>query len=111
LSQTFHVDVRVTPRAGILDPAGKAIHHALHSLGYRGTERVRVGKLIELELSAESDQEALESARAMCRRLLANPVTEDFELRLREGSAVAGGGASTAPAGATPAASASGGSA
>jgi phosphoribosylformylglycinamidine synthase len=89
LSESFRVDVRVTPRAGILDPAGQAIHHALHSLGYEGTEQVRVGKLIELELSARSEEDALETARLMCRRLLANPVTEDFELTLRERSAAA----------------------
>jgi phosphoribosylformylglycinamidine synthase len=92
LSEAYKIDVRVTPRAGILDPAGKAIHHALHSLGYPGTEQVRVGKLIELDLSAESEDEALETARAMCRRLLANPVTEDFELRVRDSSAAAAGG-------------------
>lgn len=87
LNESFRVDVRVTPRAGILDPAGKAIHHALHSLGYEGTEQVRVGKLIEIELSAKSEEDALETAALMCRRLLANPVTEDFELTLRERSA------------------------
>ena len=86
MSEAYKIDVRVTPRGGILDPAGKAIHHALHSLGYEGTEQVRVGKLIELDLSAESEDAALETARAMCRRLLANPVTEDFELRIRERS-------------------------
>ena len=89
MSEAYHIDVRVTPRAGILDPAGKAIHHALHSLGYEGTEQVRVGKLIELQLEAESEDAALETARLMCRRLLANPVTEDFELRVREPAAAA----------------------
>jgi phosphoribosylformylglycinamidine synthase PurS subunit len=83
-SEAYKIDVRVTPRGGILDPAGKAIHHALQSLGYAGTEQVRVGKLIELDLSAESEDAALETARTMCQRLLANPVTEDFELRMRE---------------------------
>jgi phosphoribosylformylglycinamidine synthase len=89
LNDSYLVDVRVTPRAGILDPAGKAIHHALHSLGYQGTEQVRVGKLIELELSAKSEDDALETAALMCRRLLANPVTEDFELTLRQRPAAA----------------------
>jgi phosphoribosylformylglycinamidine synthase PurS subunit len=87
LSEAYKIDVRVTPRGGILDPAGKAIHHALQSLGYEGTEQVRVGKLIELDLTAESEDAALETAAAMCRRLLANPVTEDFELRIRDRSA------------------------
>jgi phosphoribosylformylglycinamidine synthase len=95
LNESFRVDVRVTPRAGILDPAGKAIHHALHSLGYEGTEQVRVGKLIELELSAASEEDALATAGLMCRRLLANPVTEDYELTLRPAPAAARGGRSS----------------
>lgn len=80
----YLVEIRVTPRQGILDPEGKAIEHALQSLGYAGTEAVRVGRLIEIELHAETEDAALETARLMCRRLLANPVTEDYDVRLRE---------------------------
>jgi phosphoribosylformylglycinamidine synthase len=80
----YRIEIRVTPRAGILDPEGKAIQHALASLGYAGTEEVRVGKLIEVDLTAENEEAALEAGRLMCRRLLANPVTEDYDVRLRE---------------------------
>ncbi len=80
----FHVEVRVKPRPGLLDPEGKAIHHALDSLGYEGVAGVRVGKVIDLELEAASRDEAEARAREMCRKLLANPVTEDFELALAE---------------------------
>jgi phosphoribosylformylglycinamidine synthase len=89
----FRIEVRVTPRPGLLDPEGKAIQHALTSLGYQGAEDVRVGKLIELDLQAASEEAALETARVMCRRLLANPVTEDYDVRVSERPAAAATGA------------------
>lgn len=69
--------VYVTLKNGVLDPQGKAIHHALEGLGFDGVRDVRAGKLIELELDegvAEADIEA------MCRRLLANTVIENFRI-------------------------------
>ena len=78
----FQLEVRVKPRPGILDPQGKAIHHALNSLGWEGVEDVRVGKSIYLDLVADNPAGALEAAEAMCRKLLANPVTETFEVSL-----------------------------
>ena len=80
----------MTPRPGLLDPEGKAIQHALTSLGYAGTGEVRVGKLIEVDVQAANEEAALETGRLMCRRLLANPVTEDYDVRLREQLASAG---------------------
>jgi phosphoribosylformylglycinamidine synthase len=79
LSQ-YRLEVRVKPRPGLLDPQGKAIHHALNSLGWGDVSDVRVGKAIYLDLEAVSEQAATEAAEAMCRKLLANPVTEDFEV-------------------------------
>ncbi len=76
----YKLEVRVKPRPGLLDPQGKAIHHALQSLGWGGVEDVRVGKAIYLDVEAASEAVAIEAAEAMCRRLLANPVTEDFEV-------------------------------
>lgn len=81
----FHLEIHVTPRPGILDPEGKAIHHALHSLGYEGTRDVRVGKAIHVEIDADSESAAREIADEMCQKLLANPVTEDYEIHLAEG--------------------------
>ena len=80
----FRLEVRVKPRPGILDPQGKAIHHALKSLGWEGVEDVRVGKAMYLDLVADNAEAAVESAEAMCRKLLANPVTETFEVSLLE---------------------------
>ena len=58
--------------------------HALHSLDYEQVHEVRVGKLLYLDVEAASSEEAREGVEAMCRRLLANPVTEDFEIDVRE---------------------------
>ena len=80
----FRLEIRVTPRPGLLDPEGKAIQNALHSLDYEHVHEVRVGKLIYLDVEATSNEEARKGAEAMCRRLLANPVTEDFEIEVQE---------------------------
>ncbi len=74
--------VLVMPRAGVLDPQGKAVAQALAGLGFEGVETARQGKVIELEL-AETDPAAAETAlAAMCERLLANPVIEDYTIEI-----------------------------
>lgn len=78
----YSVEIRIKPRPGLLDPQGKAIHGALHSLGWGEVGDVRVGKVIYMELEADSSEAAVEAAEAMCRKLLANPVTEDFQVSL-----------------------------
>lgn len=80
----FRLEIRVIPRPGLLDPEGKAIQHALHSLDYEQVHEVRVGKILYLDVEAASREQARESAERMCRRLLANPVTEDFEIEIQE---------------------------
>ena len=80
----FRLEIRVVPRPGLLDPEGKAIQSALHSLDYEQVHEVRVGKLLYLNIEAASREDAREGAEAMCKRLLANPVTEDFEIDVRE---------------------------
>lgn len=80
----YSLEIRVKPRPGLLDPEGKAIHHALHSLGWDSVEEVRVGKVLYIDLEAESEEAATEAATAMCRKILANPVTEDFQVSLAD---------------------------
>ena len=70
--------VHVTLKSGVLDPQGKAIHHALEGLGFDGVRDVRAGKLIELELEDGSADEA--EIDQMCRKLLANTVIENFRI-------------------------------
>ena len=78
----YRVEVRVVPRKGILDPQGKAVAGALKSLGFEGVGDVHVGRLVTLSLAADSTAAAEEAATTMCRQLLANPVTEDFDVRV-----------------------------
>ena len=76
----FRLEVRVKPRPGLLDPQGKAVHHSLNSLGWDGVQDVRVGKAIYVDMEAESADAAAAAVDEMCRKLLANPVTEDYEV-------------------------------
>lgn len=76
----YNLEIRIKPRPGLLDPEGKAIHHALQSLGWKEVDEVRVGKVLYVDLEAASEDAASAAADAMCRKLLANPVTEDFEV-------------------------------
>lgn len=76
----FHVAVHITPRRGILDPQGKAVAGALHALGFSAVHDVHVGRHIVVEVAAADAWAAERDARAMCERLLANPVTEDFDI-------------------------------
>jgi phosphoribosylformylglycinamidine synthase PurS subunit len=69
--------VYVTLKNGVLDPQGKAIHHALEGLGFAGVKDVRAGKLIELDLEPGVGEAEVE---AMCRKLLANIVIENFRI-------------------------------
>ncbi len=77
---TYRVSVHITPRRGLLDPQGKAVESALHSLGFDGVMSVHVGRHIVIDTESENADAAIESVTAMCERLLANPVTEDFEI-------------------------------
>jgi phosphoribosylformylglycinamidine synthase PurS subunit len=76
----FHVAVHIVPRRGLLDPQGKAVTDALHTLGFDGVRDVHVGRHIVLDVDAPDAKAADASARTMCQKLLANPVTEDFEI-------------------------------
>ena len=76
----YRVAVHIVPRRGVLDPQGKAVADALHSLGFAGVQEVRVGRHIIIDTQASEPDDAERVVRAMCSRLLANPVTEDFEI-------------------------------
>lgn len=79
----FEVEVRVMPRAALLDPQGQAVEHALQALGFEWVSRVRIGRAVTLHLERPDAGAAEADARSMCQRLLANPVTEDFTLSVR----------------------------
>ena len=71
------VRIFVTLKSGVLDPQGKAIHHALEGLGFAGVNDVRQGKLIELDLADATSDAQLDE---MCRKLLANTVIENYRI-------------------------------
>ncbi|MDE1148779.1 MAG: phosphoribosylformylglycinamidine synthase subunit PurS [Azospirillaceae bacterium] len=74
--------VTVTLKHGVLDPQGKAIGHALQNLGFDGVGEVRQGKLIELDLDETDPAKAKAAVEAMCQRLLANTVIENYAIEL-----------------------------
>ncbi len=78
------VRVHVTLKTGVLDPQGKAIHHALEGLGFAGVNDVRAGKVIELDLADEVVESEIEE---MCRQLLANLVIENYRIERMEDAA------------------------
>lgn len=87
---TFEVRIEVGHRPGILDPQGGVIERALPALGYGNVSHVRVGKSIRLTVDAADEATARAEVEEMCRRLLANPVIEDYTIELM--APVAGGG-------------------
>lgn len=74
--------VHVTLKSGVLDPQGKAIGHALESLGFEGVGEVRQGKVIELDLAETDPDKARAQVGAMCEKLLANTVIENYNIDL-----------------------------
>jgi phosphoribosylformylglycinamidine synthase subunit PurS len=78
----YQIEVRITPRKGILDPQGNAVAGALGTLGHSGVRDVHVGRLIVFGLSAGDEAEARQRVDAMCRQLLANPVIEDYHIQV-----------------------------
>jgi phosphoribosylformylglycinamidine synthase PurS subunit len=75
------VRIHVSLKPGVLDPQGRAVHHALEGLGFTGIEEVRVGRLIELEVADSTTDAELD---AMCRKLLANLVIENYRIEKPE---------------------------
>jgi phosphoribosylformylglycinamidine synthase len=72
--------VLIRPKHGILDPQGVAVERALPALGFTGVENVHVGRLVELDVQNPAELEP------MCEKLLANPLVEDYEVELLDGS-------------------------
>ncbi|HAU22726.1 MAG TPA: phosphoribosylformylglycinamidine synthase [Erythrobacter sp.] len=71
------VRVLVRLKPGVLDPQGRAVHHALEGLGFAGVEDVRIGRVVELDVAESTSNEDLDT---MCRQLLANMVIEDYSI-------------------------------
>jgi phosphoribosylformylglycinamidine synthase len=74
--------VNIQLKPGVLDPQGKAVHHALGALGFKDVKSVRIGKQIVLELEQSDPKKAHEEVKEMCEELLANTVIEDYEIEI-----------------------------
>lgn len=78
------VEIIITLRESILDPKGKASHHALENLGFNDVSDVRIGKFIQLEVNTDNPAKAREIAGEACEKLLANLVMENYEIRISD---------------------------
>ena len=74
--------IHVTLKNGVLDPQGKAVEHALGSLGFNGVNDVRQGKYIEIDIDETDQAKARDNVDAMCRQLLANTVIENYSIEI-----------------------------
>lgn len=79
---SFNARITVTLKNGVLDPQGKAIEGSLSALGFKGSPSVRQGKLFDVGLDAASKKAAIKSLEAMCEKLLANTVIEDYQVEM-----------------------------
>ena len=87
----FRFAVNVLPKAGILDPQGRAVEGSLAHLGVDGVSGVRVGRRVELTVAAATDAEARSTAERLARELFSNPLIEAFEIETLDGMPAAGG--------------------
>ena len=78
----YRAIITVELRPKILDVQGKAVENALHSLGYRAIERVRMGKAITMNVATDSESDAQRIVEEACAKLLANPTVEDYRFQL-----------------------------
>ena len=81
---SYHANIHITLKPVVNDPPGLAIRDGLHNLGYTGVETVRFGKYLQIWLNASSEDDARAQVDDMCRRLLANPVIEDYSFTLKQ---------------------------
>jgi len=80
----YRCEVYIRPRADILDPQGDAVNNALANLNFQGVSEVKVGKYLTLLLEADGQSAAEEQLNKMCETLLANPIIEDYEMKVTE---------------------------
>jgi phosphoribosylformylglycinamidine synthase PurS subunit len=87
LQKAARMKVRILVRLkpGVLDPQGRAVHHALEGMGFDGVDDVRIGRVIEMDVAEGTSEDTL---KAMCEKLLANTVIEDFSIEMLEAESV-----------------------
>jgi phosphoribosylformylglycinamidine synthase subunit PurS len=83
VAQQYQAQIYVTLRSSVLDPAGVAVQSGLKHMGYDNVDSVRIGKYVELNLSADSEAAAQDQLNQVCDQLLANPVIENYRFELK----------------------------
>lgn len=81
---TYSASVKIMLHNGILDVQGKAVENALHSIEFQQINKVRIGKFVELQVNAKSKEEAQQIVKDACEKLIANPIIEDYQIRIEE---------------------------
>ena len=84
VTQTYQAQIYVTLRPSVLDPAGTAVQAGLQHMGYANVEQIRIGKYVELTLTAKDEAEAKQQLDRICDQVLANPVIENYRFDLKE---------------------------
>jgi phosphoribosylformylglycinamidine synthase subunit PurS len=90
VTQTYEAQIYVTLRPSVLDPSGVAVQSGLKHLGYDNVDRIRIGKYIELTLTADDEASAKQQLDRICDQMLANPVIENYRFEITELAAVNG---------------------
>jgi len=80
----FKAEINVMPLKNLLDPQGKTVQSSMENIGLNEVSNVRIGKHITMELEAESKEKAMERVNEACNKILANPVMEGFEYKVKE---------------------------
>lgn len=83
MTQKYQAQIYVTLRPSVLDPAGTAVQSGLAHMGYTNVEQVRIGKFVELTVTADSETAAREQLDVICDQLLANPVIENYRIEIQ----------------------------
>ncbi|MEB3359564.1 MAG: phosphoribosylformylglycinamidine synthase subunit PurS [Synechococcales bacterium] len=84
VTQHYLAQIHITLRPSVLDPAGTAVQSGLHHLGFEGVDQVRIGKYVELRLTAANTAAAQQQVDQMCDQLLANPVIENYRFEITQ---------------------------
>ncbi|MFA5144427.1 MAG: phosphoribosylformylglycinamidine synthase subunit PurS [Candidatus Omnitrophota bacterium] len=80
----LRAEISITLKRTVADPQGLTIRHALESLGYKGLADVRAGKLVVLKLNSQNKKKAQQEVEQMCKKLLANPIIEEYRFKITE---------------------------
>lgn len=84
MMKNFLAKINISLRESILDVQGKTVEHALHSIEYNDISHVRIGRYVELTVTAENESDAKSKVESACNKLIANPIIEDFKISIEE---------------------------